>query len=449
MGNSHGEVATSIKRLAAGGGVGLLPPRLVEGGRILGEVALHDALELPGGQILSVLSSGSDVLVVPLVAVSGGARRAVPGDGAFEGLLELIARGLGVGRFRFRRFADPDAVESGVEFRGERAIDVDQSNESVVVGERMVVKLYPFTAPGPQPGLELPVHLASVGFDQIPRPIGAVTWTDDRGAEVLLATATVFLPGARDGWEWYLEVLLAWLDGEIDETSAFDPARKVGSLAGRLHAALATPTSELPEPVHLVGRATLDLWHARAEETLDEALALTSGREGERLRTISDRVRASFDVFADVADTPAMRIHGDLHVGQILDWDDGLAVTDFDGNPMAPMADRRALESPARDLASLVRSVDHLGRIAHRLREGRDADIDDWIARSVADVTGAYRAELAGRGLADLFDGRLLRPFEVAQEVHEFVYAARFIPRWRYVPDLAIAAMFPREKEAF
>ena len=57
---------------------------------------------------------------------------------------------------------------SRAELRGERAIDVDQSNESVVVGERVVVKLYPFTAPGPQPGLELPVHLAEAGFDRIP-----------------------------------------------------------------------------------------------------------------------------------------------------------------------------------------------------------------------------------------------------------------------------------------
>lgn len=448
MGNGHGELAAFVERLAAGGGAGLLPPRLAEGGRVLGEVALRDVLALPGGQIVSVLRSGADVLVVPLVAGHDEVRRAVPGDGAFEGLIALIARGAPVGRFGFRRFAGRGAVEPTSELRGERAIDVDQSNESVVVGERVVVKLYPFTAPGPQPGLELPAHLAEAGFEGIPTPIGAVTWLDDEGDEVLLATAAAYLPGARDGWEWYLELVLAWLDGEVDETSALDPAREVGSLAGRLHAALATPTSVLPEPVHVVGPAMLESWRIRAAATLDEALALTGGPEGERLRAIADRVRASFDVFGDQPGAHAMRIHGDLHVGQILRWEGGLAVTDFDGNPMAPMAERRALESPVRDLASLVRSVDHLGRIAHRRRKGRDADIDDWIARSVADVTDAYRAELAARGRADLFDGWLLRPFEVAQEAHEFVYAARFIPRWRYVPDLAIAAMFPLEREA-
>lgn len=446
---NDGELAASVERFGAGGGAGLLPPRLVEGGRILGEVALRDVLALPGGQIISVLRSGADVLVAPLVAGHDDVRRALPGDGAFEGLLALIERGAPVGRFGFRRFAGPGAAEPATGPRGERAIDVDQSNESVVVGEHVVVKLYPITAPGPQPGLELPEHLAEAGFEGIPAPIGAVTWLDDEGDEVLLATAAAFLPGARDGWEWYLELLLGWLDGDVDEDSALGPAREVGSLAGRLHAALATPTSVLPQPVQVVGSEVLESWRIRAEATLDEALTLTGGPEGERLRAIAVRVRASFDVFGHQAQARAMRIHGDLHVGQILHGEGGLAVTDFDGNPMAPVAERRALESPARDLASLVRSVDHLGRIAHRLREGRDADIDDWIARSVADVTDAYRAELAGRGRADLFDGRLLRPFEVAQEAHEFVYAARFIPRWRYVPDLAIAAMFPHEREAF
>ena len=434
-------------RVSALGGAGLLPPRRVEGGATLGEVAVRDLLPLPGGQIVSVLRSGDEVLVAPLVPGHAAVRRAEPGDGAFEGLLALILEGEPVGRFRLRRFASP-ADGATPELRGERAIDVDQSNESVVVGERVVLKLYPFTAPGPQPGLELPVHLAEAGFDRIPKPIGAVTWIDDEDEEVLLATAAAYLPGARDGWAWYLELLLDRLDGEVEETAALAPAREVGAVAAGLHAALATPTSVLPEPVHVVGPATLAAWRARAEATLDEALAVTDGPEGDRLRAVADRARADLDPFDELPGTLAMRIHGDLHVGQFLRWEHGLAVTDFDGNPMAPMGERRTLESPMRDLAALVRSVDHLGRIAQRRREGRDADVERWIASSIAGLTEAYWEELAARGRADLFDGRLLRPFEVAQEAHEFVYAARFLPRWRYVPDLAMAAMFPPNQDA-
>ena len=440
MGADREMLGEHVARL---GGAGLLPPRRVEGGATLSEITLRDLLPLPGGQVVSVLRSGDEVVVAPLVPGHANARRAAAGDGAFEGLLALMERGEPVGRFTFRRFSRPTDHATAGELRGERAIDVDQSNESVVVGERVVVKLYPFTAPGPQPGLELPVHLAEAGFDRIPTPVGAVTWTDDDGEEVLIATAAAYLPGARDGWAWYLELLLAWLDGKIDVASALAPAREVGTVAAGLHAALATPTSVLPEPVHVVGPATLESWRVRAGATLDEALALTGGPEGDRLRAVEGRARAELDAFDDLPGTLAMRIHGDLHVGQFLRWAHGLAVTDFDGNPMAPPAERSALESPVRDLAALVRSVDHLGRIAQRRREGRDADIAEWIARSVAALTEAYWEELAARGRADLFDGRLLRPFEIAQEAHEYVYAARYLERWRYVPDLAMAAMFP------
>jgi len=367
----------------------------------------------------------------------------VAGDGVFAAMLRTMRRAASEGAFRGETF--DVAVDAGT--NDEVAIDVDQSNESVVVGERVVVKLYPFTAPGSQPGLELPVHLAEAGFDRIPTPIGAVTWTDDEGDEVLIATAAAFLPGARDGWAWYLDLLLAWLDGEVDGAAALAPAREVGAVAAGLHAALATPTSVLPEPVHVVGPATLASWRARAVATLDEALALTDGPEGDRLRAVADRARAVLDTFDELPGTLAIRIHGDLHVGQFLRWEHGLAVTDFDGNPMALAGERRALESPMRDLAALVRSVDHVGRIAYRRREGRDAEVERWIHSSTTGVTEAYWDALAAYGRADLFDGRLLRPFEVAQEAHEFVYAARFLPRWRYVPDLALAAMFPPDEE--
>lgn len=438
-------ISAHVAALVAGDAGALLPARRSEAGATVGEAVLRDVLPLPGGQVISVLRSGDQVLVVPLVPGHGATSRAVPGDGAFEGLLALIRRGEPVGRFvchRARR-----ALGEG-ELRGERAIDVDQSNESVVVGEKAVVKLYPFTGPGPQPGLELPVHLAEAGFAEFPAPVGALTWTDDEGDDVLLATVTTFLPGARDGWAWYLELLQARLDGEVEETDALDPAREVGALAGRLHAALATPTSVLPEPLHVVGPATLESWRARAAATLDEALALTGGAEGERLRAIEGRARAEIAELGAIVATPAMRIHGDLHVGQFLRWEHGLAVTDFDGNPMAPTAARRALESPMRDLAALVRSVDHLGRIAQARGEGHDAEIERWIALSVAGLVESYRETLAANGHSDLFDGRLLRPFEVAQEAHEFVYAARFLPRWRAVPDRAMAAMFPAERGA-
>jgi maltokinase len=137
-------------------------------------------------------------------------------------------------------------------------------------------------------------------------------------------------------------------------------------------------------------------------------------------------------------------VHGDFHVGQVLEWANGYAVTDLDGDPTAAPAERGVLDTPVRDVAAFVRSIDHLGRVASTRRPDRDdGSIERWIATSRAAFLDAYVGELEAAGHAFLFEEGLLRPLEVMQECHEYVYAARFLPRWRYVPDLALRAMFP------
>jgi maltokinase len=131
-----------------------------------------------------------------------------------------------------------------------------------------------------------------------------------------------------------------------------------------------------------------------------------------------------------------MRIHGDLHVGQILRWEGGLAVSDFDGNPLAPPEVRVAPAPPARDVASMVRAIDHAGRIVQRRDPSSSSSVEAWIAEGRASFLDAYRASAA-----DLLDERLLRPLEVAQECHEYVYAARYLPHWVDTPDRALPVL--------
>ncbi len=401
-------------------------------------VAVRDALVLRDDLVLAVFAEGSGYIVAPLVVRAGAPiRRAEPGDGAFELLLRRLAAGGSEGRFSFEPIASVPVAGA------ERAIDVDQSNESVVVGERTVLKLYPRIDPGPQPGLDLPVHLAAVGFASIPTPYGSMTWHADDGGSALVATAAAFLPEATDGWDWYLELLLAWLRDDAGDDEAFAPAPTVGRLAGDLHAALATPSRMLPSPVRMADQTVIVGWRRRAGHWLVEALALTEGDAGERLRARQGRIRSAFEVFDQVGAEPTMRIHGDLHVGQFLRWSGGVAVADFDGNPLAPADERVALDTPVRDVAALLRSIDHLGRIAQRRDAGPLEAIERWIARSREDLLQAYLGSLDAWRQRSLYDPRLLFPLEVAQECHEFAYAARYLPSWVSVPDLAMRSMFP------
>ncbi|MCC5578667.1 hypothetical protein IMZ11_23860 [Microtetraspora sp. AC03309] len=322
---------------------------------------------------------------------------------------------------------------------GERAITVDQTNHSVIAGESVVVKWFPRPSRAPHPAPDLLAHLS--GFSRTATPYAAVYWED-----ALVALITAYLPEARDGWEWCVD------EAEAGRT-AF--AAELGGLAAELHLAMATPSPVFPDPVRLAhavpeqdpeqdptggstgGAASgAGAWAARAEEALRDALALTDGEDGAWLASRAEALRHELAPLATAGATPLIRIHGDLHVGQILRWRDGYAVVDFDGNPTvsgsAPGGG--AFQPAARDLAQLTTSVDHVGQVAI-LRRNADPDrIAEWVAASRAAIEGAYAAGLADAGRADLLDRSLIRPFEIEQECRELIYAARHLPRWRYAP---------------
>ena len=415
----------------------LLPPRPRGGQVSRGHAEPTDHLTVASGVSLAVVALGEAFVVVP-VADGATPRRAVAGDGAFAGLLDTMLEGRASGSFRGEAYRpthpggsmDPLRRATG---SAERAIDVDQSNESVIVGGSAVVKLFPLTAPGPQPGLDLPIHLASVGFRWHPAPLGALRWRSPAGDEVVLATACAYLARARDGWDWYLDRTLGWLDGSIDDRAAFEPAPTIGRIAARMHAALGTPSSVLPDPVREADVATAEAWRHSTLGVAERRSALTRWRRGcpARCEGRSDPCRRSRRL-GDAAGAVTTRVHGDFHVGQVLEWEGGYAVTDFDGNPMAPPAERVAFDTPVRDVAAFVRSIDHLGRVASTRRPGRDDRHRHVDRHEPSSFLDAYRHELDDRGAGASFDERLLRPLEVAQECHEFVYAARFLPGWRY-----------------
>src|SRR5690606_34645598 len=254
------------------------------------------------------------------------------------------------------------------------------------------------------------------------RPYAAIFWED-----ALVALVTAYLPQARDGWEWC-----------VDEAACgrTDFAAEIGRLAAELHLAMATPSEVFPDPVRLPppGADAAPAYHARAEQALSTALALTGGADGAWLAARAEVLRGELAPLARPVRTPLIRIHGDLHVGQILRWRDGYAVVDFDGNPTVAADDGAAFQPAARDLAQLATSLDHVGRVAIKRRSADPALVADWVAAARAGLVGAYTATLDGAGRSELLDRALLRPFEIEQECRELIYAARHLPRWRYAP---------------
>ncbi len=359
--------------------------------------------------------------VVPLARDDLGAtswRRALPGDGL-------------------------SAFVAGVPMASERAIEGDQTNVSVVVGERAIVKWFRRVGPGPSRAATLIAHLGAVGFAGIPRPLGSIAWRSPAGVDLAIAQGDGLLPGARDGWDWAVTRLERHIAHVARDAVACPPdcdpwiGASLGRLVADLHAALAIPSLVIANPVVPALAETVADWHERARAMLTDALELTTDVDpaaGVVLAGLEPGMRAVVDRLRVDRPVETQPVHGDLHVGQVLEWTGGLAVIDFDGNP-ALDAGANALRQPVeRDLAQMLSSLDHVGRIVAKQSSGTAGDaIGGWIART-------RREFLAAAGGSP--DPVLLAAFEVEQECRELVYAARFLRRWQYAPLATLRARF-------
>ncbi len=374
------------------------------GGQTVAAVETLDTLTLAGGSRLEVLD----------VAFADGERRlhlwVEDEQTVAAGVLEALLDGREHGRFRFA--PGLRLVELAPPSRRERSVAGDQSNTSRVVGEALVVKLYRRLWRGMHPEIELGRHLTeTAGFAGVPAYAGAVWWDGHA-----LALVQELVADGRDGWTWAQEAVAA---GDVSHL------RELGELSRRLHVALA----ELGSAPASAGERRR--WREAAHAQLDLALAVADAESAVELRRHEPRIRAELDLL-EAGPAPALtRVHGDLHIGQILLAPTGFAILDFEGEPTRHLAERTAPASPVRDVAAMLRSFDHLVRFVQR--ESPDAVGRD---RAEAWIEPAREAFLAGYGPVD---AQLLRAFEVEKETYEFVYAARYLRDWAYAPRGGLA----------
>lgn len=322
---------------------------------------------------------------------------------------------------------------------------VDQSNTLVALDDRLLVKAYRRLHAGPHPEVELCAALATTDAP-VPAYAGAIWHVAPDGTETAVALLQELVVGAESGWEAPILRAVDWL---VAPSSSPDPAVEYGA-AGRaaasLHAALAHAF-----PGSVAVAETGPAWEADALALLDAATRVEPYAAG-----VAGAVRSRLAALRDAAGLPLTRIHGDLHVAQLLRTPDQLLVVDFEGDPTRPLADRRRPDTPLRDLACLLRSVDHVGHAAAR-RCGLDPE--PWIVRATSAVLDGYAAgagasaaappsapsaardtsaaappSAAAREPSAAPPPALLHALELAKECQELVYAASVVPEWSYAP---------------
>lgn len=340
----------------------------------------------------------------------------------------------------------------------ERDLGADQSNTSVVLGDRLLLKAYRRLQPGLNPDLEMTAFLSEeAGFSAVPRLGGFVEVITQRGGATTVAMLQEFIADGADAFESIAEALTGWLlaPGEMNIEHATEIAADLGTLTAGLHAAV-TDGHGIPEMApREATRDDVRGWATAAHEHLATALDVASGDPGSVVRALASRIAESITVIDALPTAPeVIRAHGDFHLGQVLIARDGFRIIDFEGEPLSPSDQRRTHRPALRDVASMLRSLDHVARSARRRAEGRNdgpldrpgLDIDRWIGRSRERFLEAYRAGLLARRVWLEIDPDLLHAFEVDKELYEFAYAATYLPTWLYAPTEGMRALFEEQR---
>lgn len=355
-------------------------------------------------------------------------------DGLADGrisrlMLSLIVENQTRGPLRF--VAEPD-TEAPIVGPG-RPLIGEQSNSSVIYGERAIMKLFRRATAGLNPDLELHRALRRQGSHEVAPLLGAIEGELD-GEPMTVAMLQGYASNSADGWSMALASvrdLLAEADLRADEVG--------GDFAGEAHRIGKTVAAVHLELAAALGTHPLD---ARAASEIEAWMLDRLDRAAEAVPGVAEQRDAIADVLRGVtAAEPStlQRIHGDLHLGQELRTPTGWLVIDFEGEPSKSLADRVRPDSPMRDVAAMLRSFDYAA--FHQLAEWEQSADDpdpqlerraqEWADRNRAAFCDGY-AEATGTDPRDAPE--LLRAYELDKAVYEVLYETRNRPSWVSIP---------------
>jgi predicted trehalose synthase len=305
----------------------------------------------------------------------------------------------------------------------------EQSNTSIIYRPEgsgpVICKVFRQLHDGDNPDVTLQTALAASGSPYVPASVGDVfgEW-DDVGqttgrARGHLAFAQEFLPGVEDAWR---VALLAVAGG----APFVDESRELGAAVARVHMALSELFAREKPSAELID-GTIAAWHRR----LTIAVAEVPELEPHRPAIEAFYARAASGRWPEL-----QRIHGDLHLGQVISVPGrGWMLLDFEGEPLRPMSERRLPDFPVRDVAGMLRSFDYVAGSTALAHPDQAHEAAAWAAAARQAFLDGYVGTV-GLDLRVYRD--LLAAFELDKAVYEAIYESRNRPTWAAIPLNAI-----------
>jgi trehalose synthase-fused probable maltokinase len=290
----------------------------------------------------------------------------------------------------------------------------EQSNTSILYGRCFVFKFFRHVEEGVNPDFEMGEFLSvRARFPHVPPAAGSFEYRRPGAEPATMGILQGYVANRGDAWQRTLEALDGFYGRVESGVNRFPsperPSRNLVADARRPSDAAGLWLGEYRAAAHRLGRRTGELHLALSSDLndpdfrpepfspgyqrevseamirlADEAFGMLRRRAADLPGTLAQRVPAALAAegeilgrFRRLGERPLTglrtRIHGDLHLGQILDTGDDFVFIDFEGEPARSLAERRAKHSPVRDVAGMLRSFHYAAYAALFSRTGDSA----------------------------------------------------------------------------
>jgi maltose alpha-D-glucosyltransferase/alpha-amylase len=420
-------------------------------------------------------------------------------DTASEALLALISGGGQIPSREGDLLGIPSSALSQLQGQpGDHAAprrgSAEQSNTSILFGDKLIMKLFRRQQAGPNPDTEIGRYLTeTTHFTHIAPFGGSIQYTREGQEPSTVAMLQGLVTNEGDGWQWTLEELDRYYEASATHTFAqtgvdegptsllelsqaqetkfarehvgtyLDAAALLGRRTAEMHLALASPTPDpafMPEPLGSTDldqlREELIAHSSSAFDALKENVARLPDSVLERAGLVLSRRTLVLDRFRRLSASEIhalrTRIHGDYHLGQVLRSKGDFVILDFEGEPARSLAERRTKQSPLKDVAGMLRSFSYAAFSALMKYSSRRPEdfrrLEPWAHLWEQSVSSAFLRTYCefAKGVAivptepKLFE-QLLEAYVIDKAFYELVYELNNRPSWVMIPLTGILGL--------
>lgn len=413
-----------------------------------------------------------------ICSVENGVVFDAAGESDFSaGVLDLMAKDAAVDvgnglTFKASATAKGKALIESVAGLPQKMMGVEQSNTSLIVGKKIMLKIYRRVAYGENPEIVTSSFLTeTAGFENTPAYLGKAELTSADGKILGVGILQAFVANDGDGWGYtmkYLQSVFAKAkNGEVvDHADYLKTAALLGRRTAEMHKAFAKGTDKVFAPAS-VSPADLTDWTAQvvaqADRTIAVAKANVAPLTGDMRRKVENLIARRDAIVERIkALVPAnvkcmkTRFHGDYHLGQVVVANGDFFLLDFEGEPLRPITERQIKHCVLKDVAGMVRSFDYaaFGSVLMFVDEADRPQMlpvaAEWQKQATEAFLNGYFQNMAG--CASLPDNaadtqKLLDLFVLEKALYEVIYEVANRPDWLAIPMNGLARLIDLDGE--